>query len=68
MKRSLIAIAAAVFALAANAAVADNNYVFDDPYWKQAEGSQSVHDARMVQDTQPIESQGKYDAVDKYIN
>jgi hypothetical protein len=62
MKRNLIAIAATVLALGANAALADNNYVFDDPYWKQAEGT------RAVQPTSAPEAEGKYDLVDKYIN
>ena len=35
MKRNLIAIAAVGLALSANAAFADNNWAFDDAYWKQ---------------------------------
>jgi len=60
MKRNLIGLAAVALALVANAAVADNNYVFDDPYWKQAEIAVSV------QPTQSTESRGKYSLVDDY--
>jgi len=60
MKRNLIGFAAVALALAANAALADNNYVFDDPYWKQAEIAVSV------QPTQSTESRGKYSQVDDY--
>jgi hypothetical protein len=62
MKRKLIVIAATVLALGATAARADNNYVFDDPYWKQQEST------RAVQPTVAPEAEGKYDLVDKYIN
>jgi hypothetical protein len=37
MKRYLIAIAALGVVFAANGAFADNNSVFDDPYWKAQE-------------------------------
>jgi hypothetical protein len=60
MKRNLIGLAAVALALVANAAVADNNYVFDDPYWKQAEIAVSV------QPTQSTESSGKYSQVDDF--
>jgi len=60
MKRNLIGLAAVALALIANAAVADNNYVFDDAYWKQAEIVVSV------QPTQSTESRGKYSLVDDY--
>ena len=60
MKRNLIAIAAVGLAIGANAAFADNNYTFDDAYWKQ---SQSVQSA---QSTQSTETKGKYDQVDRY--
>ena len=55
MKRNLIA--AVLLALGANAALADNNYTFDDAYWKQA---------TVVQSAQATESKGKYDLVDRY--
>jgi hypothetical protein len=60
MKRKLIAIAAVGLAIGATAAFADNNYTFDDAYWKQ---SQSV---QAVQSTQSTETKGKYDQVDRY--
>jgi hypothetical protein len=53
-------ILAAVLALGTTAALADNNYAFDDAYWKQAQASTSV------QSTQSAETQGKYDQVDRY--
>ena len=37
MKRKLIAIAALGFVLGDNVAFADNNWAFDDPYWKAPE-------------------------------
>jgi hypothetical protein len=37
MKRYVIAIAALGFVLGANAAFADNNWAFDDAYWKAPE-------------------------------
>jgi uncharacterized protein YdeI (BOF family) len=57
------AILAAVLALGTTAAFADNNWAFDDAYWKQAQG------ATFVQSTQPAQSNqadGKYDVVDRY--
>jgi hypothetical protein len=60
MKRNLIGLAAVALALVANAAVADNNYVFDDPYWKQAEITVSV------QPMLSTESRGKYSLVDDF--
>jgi hypothetical protein len=60
MKRNLIAIAAVGLAIGANAALADNNWAFDDAYWKQAQSIQSV------QATQSTETKGKYDQVDRY--
>jgi len=53
-------ILAAVLALGTTAAFADNNWAFDDAYWKQAQTIQSV------QATQPAQAQGKYDLVDNY--
>jgi hypothetical protein len=53
-------ILAAVLALGTTAALADNNYTFDDAYWKQA---QSVQSAQAVQSG---EARGKYDQVDRY--
>jgi hypothetical protein len=50
-------IAASVIALGATAAHADNNWAFDDGYWKQQDTVQSV---------QATESRGKYDQVDRY--
>ena len=60
MKRNLIGLAAVAFAVITNAALADNNYAFDDPYWKQAETVQSV------QSFMPAETRGKYSLVDDY--
>ena len=60
MKRNLIAVAAVGLVLGANAAFADNNYAFDDAYWKQSQSTQSVQAA------QAAETQGKYDQVDRY--
>ncbi len=54
------AILAAVLALGTTAALADNNWAFDDAYWKQAQAS------TFVQSTQSIQTQGKYDLVDRY--
>ena len=63
MKRNLIAIAAVGLALGANAAFADNNWAFDDAYWKQAP---SVRSAQSVQPTQSARTQGSYDFVNQY--
>jgi hypothetical protein len=60
MKRTLTGLAAIALALVANAAVADNNYVFDDPYWKQAEIALSV------QSMESTQSRGKYSHVDDF--
>jgi hypothetical protein len=60
MKRNLIAIAAVGLALGANAAFADNNWAFDDAYWKQAPAVQSV------QATQSAPAKGDYDFVNQY--
>jgi hypothetical protein len=60
MKRNLIALVAAGLALGTTAAFADNNWAFDDAYWKQAPAVQSV------QSTQSTETRGKYDQVDRY--
>jgi hypothetical protein len=62
MKRNLIAIAAVGLAIGANAAFADNNWAFDDAYWKQAQTSQPVQSTS----TQSGEVRGKYDQVDRY--
>jgi hypothetical protein len=53
-------ILAAVLALGTTAAFADNNWAFDDAYWKQAQATPSV------QSTQTTETSGKYDQVDRY--
>jgi hypothetical protein len=63
MKRNLIAIAAVGLAIGANAAFADNNYTFDDAYWKQAQSVQFVQASQAAQST---ETKGKYDQVDRY--
>lgn len=60
MKRNLIALVAAGLALGTTAAFADNNYTFDDAYWKQAPAVQSVQAA------QASEARAKYDQVDRY--
>ena len=51
---------AAALALGTTAAFADNNYAFDDAYWKQGQSAPSV------QATGSAEAQGKYDQVDRY--
>jgi hypothetical protein len=60
MKRNLIGLAAVALALVANAALADNNYVFDDAYWKQAPSVQALPSI------QATESRGKYSLVDDF--
>ena len=60
MKRNLIAVAALGLALGANAAFADNNWAFDDAYWKQAPSVQST------QTTQSVPAKGNYDFVNQY--
>ena len=60
MKRNLIAIAAVGLTLGASAAVADNNFAFDDAYWKQAPSVQSA------QATQSVPAKGEYDFVNQY--
>lgn len=64
MKRSLIAIAAAALALGTTVVRADNNFTFDDPYWKRSE---TAHSFRSVQ-AEPAAPQvrGPYDLVDNY--
>jgi hypothetical protein len=54
------AVLAAALALGTTAAFADNNYVFDDAYWKQAHGTQSV------QTEQSVPARGSYDFVNQY--
>lgn len=61
MKRTLTGLAAIALALVANAAVADNNHVFDDPYWKRAEISVSVQPMASAEATR-----GKYSLVDDF--
>lgn len=60
MKRNLIAITAVGLALGANAAFADNNWAFDDAYWKQAPSVQSV------QATPSAPAKSNYDFVNQY--
>jgi len=60
MNRTLITIAAVGLALGANAAFADNNWAFDDAYWKQAQSVESV------QATQSAPVKSDYDFVNKY--
>ena len=60
MKRNLIGLAAVALGLVANVALADNNYTFDDAYWKRAEIAVSV------QPMQATESRGKYSLVDDF--
>jgi hypothetical protein len=62
MKRNLIAVVAAALALGTTAAFADNNYTFDDAYWKQSEGSQTVHAMPS------IEVKRSYEHVDGFNN
>jgi hypothetical protein len=63
MRINLISIViAAGFVLGATAAFADNNWAFDDPYWKRPTSAVSV------QPTQSDEIRGKYDQVDRYNN
>ncbi|HSD54418.1 MAG TPA: hypothetical protein VLC47_09640 [Burkholderiales bacterium] len=62
MKRNLIAVVAAALALGTTAALADNNYVFDDPYWKQAETIVAVQSTS----TESAPMRSKYDLVDNY--
>jgi hypothetical protein len=56
-------IVASVIALGATAAHADNNWAFDDAYWKQQETIQSV---QSIQSAQAGEATGRYDLVDRY--
>jgi hypothetical protein len=60
MKRNLIALVAAGLALGTTAAFADNNWAFDDAYWKAAPSVQSV------QSTQSTPAKGDYDFVNQY--
>ena len=60
MKFNLIGLAAVAVVLLASSAYADNNYTFDDAYWKRAEITVSV------QPMQSTESRGKYSLVDDY--
>jgi hypothetical protein len=62
MKRNLIGLAAVALALVANVSVADNNHVFDDPYWKRSE-STSIQAAPAMDAT---ESRAKYSQVDDF--
>jgi hypothetical protein len=56
-------ILAAVLALGTTAAFADNNWAFDDAYWKQAQTAQSVQAAQAVQSDH---ARSQYDLVDNY--
>jgi hypothetical protein len=52
-----------VLALGTTAAFADNNWAFDDAYWKQAQGTPS---AQSAQTTQSVPAKGNYDFVNQY--
>jgi hypothetical protein len=60
MKRNLIALAAAALALGTTAAFADNNYTFDDEYWKKPQTQQTVQPMLSTQ------SESKYSHVDDF--
>jgi hypothetical protein len=53
-------IVAAALALGTTAAFADNNWAFDDAYWKQAQAVQSA------QSTQSTPAKSDYDFVNRY--
>ena len=55
MKRNQIGLAAVALALVANAAVADNNYVFDDAVSRTV----SVHPAIIIESLRKIYGAGK---------
>jgi hypothetical protein len=61
MKRNLIAIAALGLGLGTNVALADNNWSFDDAYWKQAQGA-----TQSAQATQSAPAKSEFDFVNKY--
>ncbi len=64
MKTALVLLAGAAAALSVSAARADNNFPFDDPYWKRAE---SVHGTAAVHaETRPVQSNRSYDHVDNF--
>lgn len=65
MKRSLIAIAAVALTLGTSIVRADNNFTFDDPYWKRSE---TAHSAQIQVHAEPAAPQvrGPYDLVDNY--
>jgi hypothetical protein len=67
MKRNLAILVGLVAALGTTAANADNNFAFDDPYWKRAE---TVHAFPTVKSESSVpagtQSRGAYDLVDNY--
>jgi hypothetical protein len=67
MKRNLAILVGLVAALGTTAANADNNFTFDDPYWKRAE---TVHAFATVHSESTVsaatQSRGAYDLVDNY--
>jgi hypothetical protein len=56
-------ILAVALALGTTAALADNNWAFDDAYWKQAPAAPSV---QATQTTQSVPAKGSYDFVNQY--
>ena len=63
MKRYLIAIAALGLVLGANAAFADNNWAFDDAYWKAPE---TVGAVKAPEVRTPATEHGPYYLVDDF--
>jgi hypothetical protein len=60
MKRNLTAVAAIALAVLSNAAMADNNFTFDDAYWKRAESTSYIQPAAST------ETRSKYSHVDDF--
>jgi hypothetical protein len=67
MNRNLKVIIGLVAVLGTTAANADNNFAFDDPYWKRAESVHAFSTSR-GEATAPaaMQSKGAYDLVDNY--
>lgn len=67
MTRNLKVIIGLVAALGTSAANADNNFAFDDPYWKRAETAHAFPTAKSDEGrTGGTPSRGAYDLVDNY--